>query len=367
MATQNEPTFEAAEIVADSRAEIVRLVREALRCSGTEKVLKRSRIVELWEAIASVTNDQTDKYDAHLELLGLLGADDPRRKVSQLFVDGVLERERAEREVALERERAEREVALERERAEREVALERERKLAAEAETLLVNHQRLAAMTLTETTSTRSPSLYVEYGQQFKDKVLSRPDGPSNWKALVDGSNDAEVAGLVKTLKESLIDEFGDDLSQLEKAKEDDIQSWFNTNLCGEGQSWPGGRIWHDTHNRPSLSSDTVEGHLKPDGTLTTDRGRTAASLVMLVELKCGGSLSTESYGQALFTAEAALRKGIFLRSRLYELLTNVVSATLFVCSLNTQRQVTVESYAQTGTVDETLRFFVSLMLSSDE
>jgi len=87
----------------------------------------------------------------------------------------------------------------------------------------------------------------------------------------------------------------------------------------------------------------------------------------MLVELKCGGSLSTESYGQALFTAEAALRKGIFLRSRLYELLTNVVSATLFVCSLNTQRQVTVESYAQTGTVDETLRFFVSLMLSGDK
>ena len=340
---QNELTGEAGDFVRLRRAKIRTLLDEIDLGGPTpaEEIPKRSRIIQLWAAIVSETTDSTDKeqlYNAHLALLGLLGADDPRRTVSQLFVDGVL--------------------------AERQANAAREQRMKVEAEASLLN-RRMAAVTLTETTS---PNLYIEYGQKFNDGRITRPGAPENWETLVDPSNDEEVVGLVTKLKASLIVAFGDDLGRLEKASERRLQSWFNANLCGEGQSWSRRRVWHDTSEKPSLSADTVEGNLKPDLTLTTEHGRTAAGLVLLGEVKvAGASLSNEDRGQTLFTAEAALRKGIFLRSRLYVLLTNVVSATLFVCSLNTQRQVTVESYAKTGTVDETLRLFVSLMLSSDE
>eukprot|EP00635_Sarcinochrysidales_sp_CCMP3193_P015671 CAMPEP_0118919016 /NCGR_PEP_ID=MMETSP1166-20130328/18304_1 /TAXON_ID=1104430 /ORGANISM="Chrysoreinhardia sp, Strain CCMP3193" /LENGTH=122 /DNA_ID=CAMNT_0006859481 /DNA_START=21 /DNA_END=389 /DNA_ORIENTATION=+ len=52
----------AADDVSTWRGDIRRITREALSCAdATEKVSKRSRIVKLWAAIVSETNDAADK------------------------------------------------------------------------------------------------------------------------------------------------------------------------------------------------------------------------------------------------------------------------------------------------------------------
>eukprot|EP00635_Sarcinochrysidales_sp_CCMP3193_P012957 CAMPEP_0118920012 /NCGR_PEP_ID=MMETSP1166-20130328/18854_1 /TAXON_ID=1104430 /ORGANISM="Chrysoreinhardia sp, Strain CCMP3193" /LENGTH=154 /DNA_ID=CAMNT_0006860549 /DNA_START=65 /DNA_END=529 /DNA_ORIENTATION=+ len=85
--------------VSSWRAEIDRVTDEALslsRADATEKVSMRSRLVELWVAVVSKTNDAADKeqlalaekqlYYAHLERLELEGITEAQRKASDRFV-----------------------------------------------------------------------------------------------------------------------------------------------------------------------------------------------------------------------------------------------------------------------------------------
>jgi len=83
--------------VSSWRAEIDRVTDEALSCTdATEEISKRSRIVKLWAAVVSKTNDAADKeqlalaekqlYYAHLERLELEGITEAQRNASDRFV-----------------------------------------------------------------------------------------------------------------------------------------------------------------------------------------------------------------------------------------------------------------------------------------
>eukprot|EP00635_Sarcinochrysidales_sp_CCMP3193_P002037 CAMPEP_0118895534 /NCGR_PEP_ID=MMETSP1166-20130328/3848_1 /TAXON_ID=1104430 /ORGANISM="Chrysoreinhardia sp, Strain CCMP3193" /LENGTH=118 /DNA_ID=CAMNT_0006834577 /DNA_START=20 /DNA_END=372 /DNA_ORIENTATION=+ len=78
------------------REEIDRVTNDALYCADeTEKVSKRSRLVELWAAVVSKTNDAADKeqlalakeqlYYAHLALWGMAGVTEAQRAASRSF------------------------------------------------------------------------------------------------------------------------------------------------------------------------------------------------------------------------------------------------------------------------------------------
>eukprot|EP00634_Sargassococcus_sp_CCMP2135_P002469 CAMPEP_0198653796 /NCGR_PEP_ID=MMETSP1467-20131203/7290_1 /TAXON_ID=1462469 /ORGANISM="unid. sp., Strain CCMP2135" /LENGTH=84 /DNA_ID=CAMNT_0044389769 /DNA_START=52 /DNA_END=302 /DNA_ORIENTATION=+ len=83
----------AADVVATWRADIRRTTNEALSCNGTEKVSKRSRLVELWAAVVSETTDkeqlalaekqlalaEKQLYYAHLARLELVGVAEAQR------------------------------------------------------------------------------------------------------------------------------------------------------------------------------------------------------------------------------------------------------------------------------------------------
>eukprot|EP00635_Sarcinochrysidales_sp_CCMP3193_P008336 CAMPEP_0118895500 /NCGR_PEP_ID=MMETSP1166-20130328/3826_1 /TAXON_ID=1104430 /ORGANISM="Chrysoreinhardia sp, Strain CCMP3193" /LENGTH=206 /DNA_ID=CAMNT_0006834543 /DNA_START=137 /DNA_END=757 /DNA_ORIENTATION=- len=85
----------AADDVSTWRGDIRRITREALSCTdATEEISKWSRIVKLWAAIVSETNDAADKeklalaekqlYHAHLARLELDA--DAQRSASENFI-----------------------------------------------------------------------------------------------------------------------------------------------------------------------------------------------------------------------------------------------------------------------------------------
>eukprot|EP00635_Sarcinochrysidales_sp_CCMP3193_P015322 CAMPEP_0118918778 /NCGR_PEP_ID=MMETSP1166-20130328/18134_1 /TAXON_ID=1104430 /ORGANISM="Chrysoreinhardia sp, Strain CCMP3193" /LENGTH=130 /DNA_ID=CAMNT_0006859157 /DNA_START=13 /DNA_END=405 /DNA_ORIENTATION=+ len=86
----------AADDVSTWRGDIRRITREALSCAvSTKKVSKRSRIMELWAAVVSETNDAADEeqlalakeqlYHAHLALWEMAGVTEAQRAASQLL------------------------------------------------------------------------------------------------------------------------------------------------------------------------------------------------------------------------------------------------------------------------------------------
>ena len=92
----------AADRVSRWRAEIDRMTDEALSCADPNvKVSKRSRIVELWAAIVSVTTDkerlalakeqlalaEKQQYNVYLALQAMGGGTEAQRAATQNFID----------------------------------------------------------------------------------------------------------------------------------------------------------------------------------------------------------------------------------------------------------------------------------------
>jgi len=95
--THQSMAEESEARVSSWRAEIDRVTDEALSCTdATEEISKRSRIVKLWAAVVSKTNDAADKeqlalaekqlYYAHLALLLTDDVTPAQRPVLENFV-----------------------------------------------------------------------------------------------------------------------------------------------------------------------------------------------------------------------------------------------------------------------------------------